>query len=113
MLIQNDQGGSNMASNAIFFKKKYSHFYYVVAYVLRVVILIWTYRRFKCNLKHLEGSYELTFFPFFSCTAVFYQSSYHCKVILNNFDDFNNILAGKGPEFKWQKSIYCLLQETY
>lgn len=51
---------------------------------------------------------------FFWTICDFYQSSYHCKV-MNIVDDFNNnnIVSGKGPEFKWQKKVYiCLLQET-
>lgn len=56
MLIQYDQGGSFMASNAIF---KYSHFYYVFS---RLMFKISDFdMNVNCNLKHLEGSYELAF----------------------------------------------------
>lgn len=64
MLIQNDQGGSYMASNAIFLRTILIFIMYLVAQLLfkSSEFLIWTYRSLKCNLKHLEGSYKLAFF---------------------------------------------------
>lgn len=49
-----------------------------------------------------------------SSVPLFYQSSYNCKVIIVlMISVIITFVSGKGPEFKWQKSIYCLLQETY
>lgn len=68
MLIQNDQGGSTWPQMQFFLRTILIFIMYLVAQLLfkSSEFLIWKYRRFKCNLKHLEGSYKLACFFFFS-----------------------------------------------